>query len=98
MTFGRRLKFAILVVVSQLLLVALGIAWVVHMVLIAKNGSVYFVEENPAILWAEIAATTLITLFAVAVLAIQLYRLGERRRGDERRGLENRRKESEIKE
>jgi len=69
---------------SQLLLIALGIAWIVHMVLIAKNGKIYFIEENPAILLAEIAGTVLITLFATAVFAIQIYRLGERRRGDDK--------------
>ncbi len=85
MWFGRRLKFAIVIIVSQLLLIALGIAWVAHMVLIATDGAIYFVEKNSAILWGEIAATVLITLFATAVLAIQIYRLGERRRGDERK-------------
>jgi uncharacterized BrkB/YihY/UPF0761 family membrane protein len=88
---GRRLKFAILVLVSQLLLIALAIAWVVHMSLIAANGSIYFIEANPMILWAEIMATALITLFATAVFALQLYRLGERRRGDSKReGIERR--------
>lgn len=82
--FGRRVTFAILVMASQLLLIALGIAWVVQMVLIAKNGQIYFTEENPAILFAEIAVTVLITLFAIAVFAIQIRRLGERRRGDDR--------------
>lgn len=85
MSFNRRLKFATVVIISQLLLIALGIAWVVHMVLIWKNGAVQFIEENPVILLAEIAVTTLITLFAVAVLAIQIHRLGERRRGERRR-------------
>ena len=84
MFFNRRLKFAIIVIISQLLLIALGIAWVVHMVLIWKNGVVYFVEENPLILLAEIVMTILITLFAVAVLAVQIRRLGERRSSDER--------------
>ena len=87
MPFGRRLKFTILVLISQLLLIALAMAWVIHMVLIAKDGAVYFVEGNPTILWAEIGITTLITLFATAVFAIEIYRLGERRKGDERRGV-----------
>jgi len=80
----RRLTFAIVVIVSQLLLIALAIAWLVHMSLIAMNGAVYFVERNSVILWAEIGATLVITLFGAAVLAIQLQRLGERRRGEER--------------
>ncbi len=79
---GRRLKFAIVVLVSQVLLIGLAIAWIVHMVLIAVNGEIYFIEGNPWILYTEIAATTLITLFATAVFALQVYRLGERRRSD----------------
>jgi uncharacterized BrkB/YihY/UPF0761 family membrane protein len=89
--FSRRLKFTILVLISQLLLVGLAIAWVVHMALIAKNGAIYFVESNPIVLWAEIGVTALITLFATAVFAIEIYRLGERRRGDERQGITARR-------
>ena len=84
MPFGRRLKFALVVMISQLLLIALAMAWVVHMVLIAKDGEIYFVERNPWMLYAEIGVTALITLFATAVFALQLYRLGERRRGDKR--------------
>ena len=91
MPFGRRIKFAILVMVSQLLLIALAIAWVVHMVLIAKNGAIYFIEENPWILWAEIGLTVLITLFATSIFAIELYRLGERRSSDDRRSAVDRR-------
>jgi len=82
--FGRRLRFAILILVAQLLLVALAIAWCVHMVLIAKHGEVYFVETNSAILCGEIAATVVITLFAIIVFTLQFKRLGERRRGDDR--------------
>lgn len=96
MPFGRRVKFTILVLVSQLLLIALAMAWVVHMVLIAKNGAVYFVEGNTTILWAEIGITTLITLFATAVFAIEIYRLGERRKSDDRRGSITRRGGAEL--
>ncbi len=78
------MRFAIVILVSQLLLIALAIAWVVHMVIIAVNGSAYFVETNPVILWGEIAATVLITLFATGVFAIQIRRLGEKRRGDDK--------------
>jgi hypothetical protein len=55
------------------------------MVLIAKNGAIYFVEANPTILWGEIVATIVITLFGTAVFAIQVYRLGEKRRADMKR-------------
>ena len=78
------MRFAIVVLVSQLLLIAMAIAWVVHMVIIAVNGAAYFVETNPIILWGEIAATVLITLFAVGVFAIQISRLGERRRNEDK--------------
>jgi len=66
-----------------MLLIALAIAWLIHMVLIALNGSLYFVENNPYILWAEILAAVLITILAIIVLIMQLKRLGERRRSDD---------------
>ena len=84
MLFGRRVAFAIVVLAAQLLLIALAIAWCVHMVLIAKYGQIYFIEENPAILYGEIGATVAIILFAITVFALQCKRLGERRRGDDR--------------
>ena len=83
MLFGRRVKFAIVVLASQLLLIAMAIAWVIHMVLIAKSGHVYFIEENPVVLYGEIAATVVITLFAIVVFVIQYKRLRERRKGDD---------------
>lgn len=81
----RRLRFAVLVVISQLLLIALAIAWLIHMLIIAVNGAVYFIESNPLILWIEVTATILVILFAVSVFIVQLKRLGERRRDDDRR-------------
>ncbi len=83
MFFGRRVTFAIVVLVSQLLLIAMAIAWTIHMALIAKTGEIYFIEENPIILYGEIAATVLITLFAIVVFVLQCKRLGARRRGDD---------------
>lgn len=80
MLFGRRVRFAMLVLAAQLLLIAMAIAWTVHMVLIARYGEIYFVETNPIVLYGEIVATVLITLFAVIVFALQCKRLGERRR------------------
>jgi hypothetical protein len=76
----RRLTFATLIMINQMLLIALAIAWIVHMAIIALNGSVFFVENNPLILWGEISAMAVITLFAICVLAMQVIRLGERRR------------------
>jgi hypothetical protein len=86
----RRLKFSLLIVISQVLLVALAISWLVHMTIIAVSGSVYFVEQNPAILWAEISISVLVTIFAIYLLALQIQRLGERR-GSDRGGPGNRR-------
>jgi membrane protein implicated in regulation of membrane protease activity len=78
----RRLRFSLLVVISQILLVALAISWLVHMGIIAIAGSAYFVENNPLILWAEISVSVIITLFAIYVLIGQVRRLGERRGSD----------------
>jgi hypothetical protein len=39
----RRLRFAVILVISHMLLVALGVVWLLHMVIIAVNGSIYFV-------------------------------------------------------
>ena len=63
--------FSILVLSSQLLLLALAIAWCVHMVLIAVHGKIFFAEPNPLILYGEIAATILIALFAITVFVFQ---------------------------
>ena len=79
----RRMRFTILVLVSQLLLIALALAWAIHMTIIAANGSVHFIENNPVILWVEIIASVLISLFGTGVFAVQLYRLGERRSSDD---------------
>ena len=79
---ARRLRFGLLVLTSQILLLALAIAWLFHMVLIAANGSVYFMEDNPFVLWGELAAIIMISIFATYVLVIQIQRLGERRTGE----------------
>lgn len=81
----RRLTFATLIMINQMLLIALAIAWTIHMVIIALNGSVSFIENNPLILWGEITALVIITLLAIFVLAMQVIRLGERRRDYDRR-------------
>jgi uncharacterized BrkB/YihY/UPF0761 family membrane protein len=83
----RRVRFAIVVLVSQLLLIAMAVAWVIHGVLIAQNGQISFIETNPWILYGEIIATVLITLFAVSVFIVQYRRLKEKRRGDDTRPL-----------
>ena len=78
----RRLRFSLLILVSQMLLIALAISWLVHMVTIAISGSAFFVENNPLILWSEITISVFITIFAIYILVIQIQRVGERRGGD----------------
>ena len=80
----RRLRFAVLILVSQILLIALAISWLIHMLIIAAEGSIYFVENNSLILWGEITISALITGFAAYVLIIQIRKLGERREDDRR--------------
>jgi hypothetical protein len=80
----RRLRFSLLILVSQMLLIALAVSWLVHMVTIAVTGSAYFVENNSFILWSEIILSVLITLFGVYIAIIQVQRLGERRNRDSR--------------
>jgi hypothetical protein len=88
----RRLRFSLLILVSQILLIALAISWLVHMVTIAVSGSAYFVENNHLILWTEIIISVVITLFAIYILSIQIQRLGERRGADRSRSGDTERK------
>jgi ABC-type nickel/cobalt efflux system permease component RcnA len=84
-TMRRRLRSSLAVLSAQMLLIALATAWLIQMVLIAANGAVYMIEANPIILWIEIGAILLVTVFAIFVLIRQIQRLGERRREDPRR-------------
>jgi hypothetical protein len=86
--FGRRVRFALVILASQILLIALAVTWVVQMIVIAINGSVIFVEHNPGILLFEIILSSLICIFGIIVFVIQWRRLGERRKNDgaEQRG------------
>jgi ABC-type multidrug transport system permease subunit len=84
MLFGRRVRFAIIVLASQLLLIALAVVMLVQMILIAVHGLVQFVENNQAILIIEIVLTSLITFFGIFVSIVQLRRLGENRSSDSR--------------
>ena len=70
------------VLISQILLIALAVSWFVHMMLIEIHGSVYFVESSPLILWSEIVMTVAIVIFAGFVLIMQIRRLGERRQNE----------------
>jgi hypothetical protein len=86
----RRLRFATLSLINQILLIALAIAWIVHIAIIARYGTVYFEENNPVILWAEIGTLVVITAFSIYMFVLQVRRFGERRRDSDRRdGGEN---------
>jgi hypothetical protein len=85
MLFGRRVRFALVVLASQILLIALACVMLIQMLLIAIYGLVKFVENNRAILITEISLTTLIIFFGIFVFIIQLIRLGEKRNSDDRR-------------
>lgn len=76
----RRLRFATLSMVNQILLIALAIAWIVHIAIIGKYGAVYFEENNPAVLWAEITTLVVITCFSIYIFILQVRRFNERRR------------------
>jgi amino acid transporter len=82
MLFGRRVRFTIIVLASQVLLVALAIVMLIQMILIATHGLVQFVEGNQTILITEIILTILITVFGIFVFIGQLKRLGEKRNSD----------------
>jgi hypothetical protein len=78
----RRLKSTALVLISQMLLIALAFAYLLQMVIIAREGSAYFIEKNSLILYGEITGVALILIFAVYVLVTELRRLSERRKAD----------------
>ena len=78
----RRLRSTALVLVSQMLLIALAFAWLLQMVIIAREGSAYFIENNHLILYGEITVVAFILIFALYVLITQIRRLDERRRTD----------------
>lgn len=73
-----------LVLAAQLLLIAMAVAWCVQLTLIAVWGEVRFMETNTGILYAEIAATVLVVVFAVVVFVMQYRRLAEKRASDRR--------------
>ena len=86
--FGRRLRFTMLVLVSQLLLIALAIAWGIQLILIALKGGVLSVETNPWILYGEIIATVFIIIFAIVVVVFEFRRMMARRQSDIKNGDE----------
>ena len=70
------------VVVSQLLLIALAIAWCIQLILIAQKGWVLSIETNPWILYGEIVATVFIIIFAIVVVVFEFKRMTARRQSD----------------
>jgi protein-S-isoprenylcysteine O-methyltransferase Ste14 len=75
----RRLQFATLSILNQILLIALAIAWIVHISIIAAYNAVLFEENNPVILWSEIVVLICITAFSIYVFILQIRRFSERR-------------------
>ena len=88
----RRLRFATLSMVNQILLIALALAWIVHISIIGIYEAVYFEESNPAILWAEIITLAVILIFSIYIFILQIRRFGERREdsGERRRASDRR--------
>ena len=84
MLFGRRLRFGVVVLAAQLLLLAMAVAWCVQLTLIALRGRICFEETNSLILYGEIAGVVLIAVFALAVFVVQYRRLAEKRASDDR--------------
>lgn len=76
----RRLRFATLSMINQILLIALAIAWIVHIAIISRYGTVYFEENNPVVLWVEIITLIVILSFSLYIFILQIRRFGERRR------------------
>ena len=70
-------KLSVSVIVTQLLIIGLSIAWGVHAVLVKVNGAVYFVEPNQAILYLEILMTTVISLYGIVVFILQIREHGK---------------------
>ena len=77
-----------IVVVSQLLLIGLAIAWGIQLILIALKGVVLSIETNPWILYGEIVATVFIILFAMVVVVFEFKRMMARRQSDIKNGDE----------
>jgi hypothetical protein len=93
----RRIRFALVIIISQTLLIALAISWFIHMLLIEIYGAVYFVEKEPVILWTEIITTVMIIIFGGSVLIVQMKRLGERRANEWRTELpDNKRRDTKL--
>ena len=83
--FGRRLRYSLIILVSQMLLIALAIGWGINLILIAQHGHLYSIESNPWILYGEIVATVLIILYAFFVIYFEIVRMRQKRNSDRRK-------------
>lgn len=70
------LRLSISVLVSQILVIGLSVAWFIHAIIVKINHTVYFVEPNFAILYLEIFTTMLIALYGIVFLFLQLKEYG----------------------
>ena len=82
MGFRRRFRFAIAVLVAQVLLLGISVGWCLYLGLILNNGEGCFEEPNSTILYAEIIGLAVIIIYSITVFALQWKRLGERRSSD----------------
>lgn len=82
MLFGRRVRFAVFVLASQLLLIGLAVVMFIQLMLIASHGEVQFIERSPTVLTTEIFLTLVVGSFGILVFVIQLRRLREKRSAD----------------
>lgn len=66
-------RIGLSVIASQLLIIALALAWGIHTALLISHGSVCFVEPNQLILWYEIVSTAAIALYGMSMLIVYLF-------------------------
>ena len=87
---GRRIRFILIVLASQFLLLALALGWGIYLFQIARHGGIYSIETNSWVLYAEIFATVLIVIFAIIVIVLEFGRMNARRQGDTEKEVEHR--------
>jgi hypothetical protein len=81
--YKRRVRFSLVIILSQMLLIALSLAWGIYLIVISQNGgTIISTETNKLILYGEIITTGLITIFAMIVIIMELKRLSAKRCGD----------------
>ncbi len=67
-----QVKLVMYVLASQMLLLALTVAWFIHMALIAQNGQIIFNEPSSTVLAAEIITLAVIASFSITVFVLQI--------------------------